>query len=74
MSPGAPHEGGCMCAAVRYQVTGPLRDVVGCHCSQCRRMTGHFMAASAARLADFSILSDAAHPPRLRRSCGRDRQ
>ena len=30
--------------------TGPLRDVVGCHCSQCRRMTGHFMAATAARL------------------------
>jgi hypothetical protein len=59
MSPGAPHEGGCMCAAVRYQVTGPLRDVVGCHCSQCRRMTGHFMAASAARLADFSVLCDA---------------
>ncbi len=47
-----------MCAAVRYRVTGPLRDVVGCHCSQCRRMTGHFMAATAARLADFALLAD----------------
>jgi hypothetical protein len=48
-----------MCGAVRYRVTGPLRDVVGCHCSQCRRMTGHYLAATAARLADFSILSKA---------------
>ena len=47
-----------MCAAVRYAVQGPLRDVVGCHCTQCRRMTGHFMAATAARLTDFEILSD----------------
>jgi len=48
-----------MCGAVRYRVAGALRDVVGCHCSQCRRMTGHFMAATAARLADFTMLSDA---------------
>ncbi len=51
------HGGGCMCGSVRYAVTGPLRDVVGCHCSQCRRMTGHFMAATAARLSEFTILS-----------------
>jgi hypothetical protein len=48
-----------MCGAVRYRVTGALRDVVGCHCSQCRRMTGHFMAASAARHSDFALLTDA---------------
>ncbi len=47
-----------MCGAVRYRVAGPLRDVVGCHCSQCRRMTGHFMAATAARLADFTLTSE----------------
>ena len=38
------HTGGCLCGAVRYAVTGALRDVVGCHCSQCRRTTGHFLA------------------------------
>ncbi len=48
-----------MCGAVRYRVNGPLRDVVGCHCSQCRRMTGHFLAATAARVADFKLLTDA---------------
>jgi hypothetical protein len=47
-----------MCGAVRYSVAGPLRDVVGCHCTQCRRMTGHFMAATAARLKDFAIIRE----------------
>jgi hypothetical protein len=46
-----------MCGAVRYAVNGPLRDVVGCHCSQCRRWSGHYLAATAARLSDFVIRS-----------------
>ena len=40
--------GGCLCGAVRYTVVGPLRDVVACHCSQCRRSSGHFVAATGA--------------------------
>ena len=49
--------GGCLCGAVRYEVHGPLRAVVMCHCTQCRRMTGHVMAATAARHGDFRLLS-----------------
>jgi hypothetical protein len=33
---------------VRYRVDGGLRPVIACHCSQCRRATGHYMAATAA--------------------------
>lgn len=40
-------EGGCLCGAVRYEVRGSLRKVVYCHCEQCRRTTGHFVAATA---------------------------
>ena len=47
--------GRCLCGSVSYIVSGPLRPVVACHCSQCRRMTGHFMAATAARRADFAV-------------------
>jgi hypothetical protein len=36
-----------------------MRPVVFCHCTQCRRNTGHFMAATAARQQDFR-LTDAA--------------
>ena len=44
--------GGCLCGGVRYKVDGPLSDVGACHCSRCRRMTGHyFVATSCARSA-----------------------
>ncbi|HEV2229502.1 MAG TPA: GFA family protein [Steroidobacteraceae bacterium] len=51
------HAGGCLCGAVRYEVAGPLRAVVFCHCTQCRRSTGHFLAATAARHRDFRLLA-----------------
>ena len=40
--------GGCLCGQVRFTVQGPLREVLLCHCSQCRKMSGHFWAASSA--------------------------
>ncbi len=47
--------GGCLCGAVRYRVAGPLRDVVACHCTQCRRGSGHHVAATAARRSDLHV-------------------
>jgi hypothetical protein len=47
--------GGCLCGAVRYEVTGPLREVVACHCGMCRRTSGSFVHATAANLADFRL-------------------
>ena len=29
--------GGCLCGGVRFEVDEPLRDIVVCHCSLCRR-------------------------------------
>jgi hypothetical protein len=59
MSGSAPaHRGGCLCGAVRYEVRGTLRPVVMCHCKQCQRTTGHVMASTAARHADFHVLND----------------
>lgn len=54
----APRTGGCLCGAVRYEVHSELRPVVACHCSQCRRVTGHFLAATAAPRADFKLTRD----------------
>jgi hypothetical protein len=48
--------GGCLCGGVRYAVRGVLRDVVACHCSQCRRTSGHYVAATGAPSADVKLL------------------
>ena len=40
--------GSCLCGAVRYEVTGALRDVVVCHCEICRKSHGHIGAYTAA--------------------------
>ena len=48
--------GGCLCGAVRYEVRGPLRAVVGCHCTQCRRTSGHFAAFTATRPQDLVLI------------------
>ena len=39
--------GGCLCGAVTYQTKGSLRPVVACHCVQCRKTSGHHVAATA---------------------------
>ena len=49
--------GRCECGGVRYECTGPLRDVVNCHCSRCRRFTGHHMAATAIAAEGLQLLS-----------------
>ena len=50
--------GGCLCGAVRYEVTGPMRSVVYCHCEQCRKTSGHFVAATAVATGDLHIRED----------------
>ena len=50
------HSGGCLCGGVRYEVAGPLRDVINCHCSRCRRTSGHFGAYTAAPSSALTVV------------------
>lgn len=52
------YSGGCLCGSIRYEIDGPLRDVIGCHCGQCRRTSGHHAAATNGALAGFRLLSE----------------
>lgn len=52
------HSGGCLCGAVRFQLRGCMRSVVACHCRQCRKSTGHYLAATAVRLENLLIQKD----------------
>jgi hypothetical protein len=52
--------GRCLCGAVRYEVRGPLRDVLLCHCEECRRWSGYLGAFSAARADDLVLVADTA--------------
>ena len=51
--------GSCLCGTVRYAVRGPLRAVVACHCTQCRKQTGHFLPATDARRDEITIEGEA---------------
>lgn len=52
-------KGGCQCGAVQFELTGPLDDVVACHCEQCRRTSGHFYAATRLPKSGFRLTRDA---------------
>ena len=32
-------KGRCMCGDIRYEITGPIYDMVHCHCESCRRQS-----------------------------------
>ena len=51
-----PASGSCLCGGVGFRVNGPLRAVVNCHCGQCRKWTGHHVAATAARKREFELI------------------
>ena len=38
------HHGSCLCGAVRFTVQGALPAPDACHCVNCRKHSGHFLA------------------------------
>ena len=52
-------KGGCLCGRVRYEVRGPAREVLLCHCVECLRWHGHFAAFTSAAREDLVIEDEA---------------
>ncbi|PDT34585.1 aldehyde-activating protein [Rhizobium sp. M10] len=40
------HKGSCLCSAVTFEIEGDLRAPDACHCSKCRKQSGHFFASA----------------------------
>lgn len=51
-------KGSCLCRAVCYEVHGPMREIIACHCVECRKQSGHYTAATAVRPQNLHIVED----------------
>lgn len=52
-------DGGCGCGAVRYRARAPRRELSACHCSLCRRQSGHYWASTDAWKGQVAITGEA---------------
>ncbi|HCA27580.1 MAG TPA: aldehyde-activating protein [Betaproteobacteria bacterium] len=46
------YQGGCLCGAIRFEITGKIRRIVYCHCTQCRKAQGSAFATNGVVAAD----------------------
>ena len=49
------HGGRCLCGAVSFEVAGDLSPPDACHCSQCRRTSGHYWASTNVPRSTFTL-------------------
>lgn len=55
MSAEPVHRGSCLCGAVTFAVAGDLPAPTACHCSKCRKHTGHYEAGTDMPRAALSL-------------------
>jgi hypothetical protein len=71
----ARYTGGCLCGAVRYQLTGAGTNLCYCHCTSCRRAAGApavpwgTFARGAFSVARGNMAEYRSSPPVLRGFC-----
>ena len=47
--------GSCLCGSVTYTATGAFSEVLQCHCENCRRLSGNFIAATRSSTDNLQI-------------------
>ena len=50
--------GSCLCGAVTFSVAGDLPPPDACHCSQCRKQSGHYWASTDVPRAALAITGE----------------
>jgi hypothetical protein len=52
------YSGGCLCGKVRFEITSEIKNIIYCHCSQCRKAQGSAFATNGNVDTDgFKIIS-----------------
>ena len=49
------HKGSCLCGAVTFEITGALRPPDACHCTKCRKHSGHVFVSTDVPRAALTI-------------------
>ncbi len=48
-------KGGCLCGLVQFEIHEEPRDIVNCHCSNCRRFHGNYGAYTSVKVNNLKI-------------------
>jgi hypothetical protein len=49
------HKGSCLCGGVSFSIEGKLGAPDACHCTQCRKQSGHYFASANVPKAALSV-------------------
>ncbi len=49
------HTGSCLCGAITFEVEGELPGPDACHCTACRKWSGHYAAGTDVKRAALTI-------------------
>lgn len=47
--------GSCLCGDISYRISATPTGAAACHCSQCRKQSGHYWAAAIVPLTEIDI-------------------
>ncbi len=48
--------GSCLCGAITFKALRAAREPMGCHCTQCRKQSGHYWATVQVMNEDLEIM------------------
>lgn len=48
--------GSCLCGSVQFEIDAPIRPVVSCYCSECRKTSGNYVSATRVPDSQFNLL------------------
>lgn len=51
-------KGGCLCGAVTYEIAGEIPPADACHCTMCRKSSGHFVVSADVRRDALTVTRD----------------